>query len=531
MRFDSRRSPVLATRGMVATSQPLAAMAGLQMLMTGGNAVDGAVAAAAALNVVEPMSTGIGGDLFALVWNAEDKSIRALNASGRAPAAADLEELRSQGHTHISSLSPHAVTVPGCVDGWHTLIEECGTMPLPQVLSPAIGYAMNGYPVSPIIASGFAAGLPKLTRFPSGNELLLEGRAPRVGEVQRLPELGRSLAAIAEGGRDAFYFGEPARRISAYVQERGGCMAEEDFANHQSTWDEPISTTYRDVTCWECPPNGQGVNALMALNVAEGFDLAGMGFQSTATYHHLIESMRLAFADGFRYVADPRRVEVPTEAMLSKERAGRRRALISSNQAMAGVSFDISMGGSDTVYVTCVDARGNGCSLINSLFHGFGTGLVAPGTGIALQNRGSNFSLDPDHPNALAPGKRPFHTIIPGMVTRGGELWLSYGVMGGFHQAQGHLQVMANMVDFGLNPQEALDARRFNVNLDDTTTLEQDVPLEVIGGLRSMGHRITPESGAAGVFFGGGQIIQRDSESGVLTGGSDPRKDGCAVGW
>ena len=321
MQFNSRRSPALATHGMVATSQPLAAMAGLQMLMKGGNAVDGAVAAAAALNVVEPMSTGIGGDLFALVWNADDKSIRALNASGRAPAAANLEELHSQGYTYIPTLSPYAVTVPGCVDGWHTLIEECGAMSLSEVLAPAIQYAMTGYPVSPIIAAAFAAGLAKLTRYPSGSELLLDGRAPRTGEVLRLPELGRSLETVAEGGRDAFYLGESARRISAYVQERGGWLAEEDFASHVSTWDEPISTTYRDVTCWECPPNGQGINALMALNIAEGFDLPGMGFQSVATYHHLIESMRLAFADGFRYVADPRRVDVPVGGMLSKERA------------------------------------------------------------------------------------------------------------------------------------------------------------------------------------------------------------------
>lgn len=516
---------------MVATSQPLAAMAGLQMLMKGGNAVDGAVAAAAALNVVEPMSTGIGGDLFALVWNASDKSIRALNASGRAPAAAYLEELREKGYNHIPSFSPYAVTVPGCVDGWHTLIDECGALGLSDVLEPAIGYATKGYPVSPIIAGAFAAGLPKLTRFPSGSELLLDGRAPRTGEIIRLPELGRSLETIAEGGRDAFYLGEPARRIAAYVQERGGWLTEQDFANHTSTWDEPISTTYRDVTCWECPPNGQGINALMALNIAEGFDIAGMGFQSVATYHHLIESMRLAFADGFRYVADPLMADVPVEGLLSKERAESRRGMISSDRAMTAAGYDPSLGGSDTVYVTCVDGQGNACSLINSLFHGFGTGLVAPGTGIALQNRGSNFFLEPGHPNALAPGKRPFHTIIPGMATRGGELWLSYGVMGGFHQAQGHLQVMANMVDFGLDPQAALDARRFNVNLDETTTLEQGVSQGLMDGLRSMGHRITPDSGSAGAFFGGGQIIQRDPESGALTGGSDPRKDGCAVGW
>ena len=514
MQFNSRRSSVSATNGMVATSQPLAAMAGLQMLMKGGNAVDGAVAAAAALNVVEPMSTGIGGDLFALVWNGSDKSTRALNASGRAPAAASLEELRGQGHTYISSLSPHAVTVPGCVDGWDTLIAECGSMSLSDVLAPAIEYATTGYPVSPVISAAFAAGLPKLTRFPSGNELLLDGRAPRMGEIIRLPELGRSLEAIAEGGRDAFYLGESARRISAYVQERGGWLTEEDFANHTSTWDDPIGITYRDVTCWECPPNGQGINALMALNIAEGFDLPSMGFQTAATYHHLIESMRLAFADGFQYVADPRRVDVPTSGMLSKERAKSRRDMISPDRAMASVGFDTSLGGSDTVYVTCVDGEGNGCSLINSLFHGFGTGLVAPGTGIALQNRGSNFSLDPDHPNALAPGKRPFHTIIPGLATCGGELWLSYGVMGGFHQAQGHMQVMTSMVDFGLDPQTTLDARRFNVNLDDTTTLEQDVPREVLEHLRSMGHRITPESGAQGSSLGEDRLYSETRSQG-----------------
>ena len=531
MLFNSRRSPVLSRRGMVSTSQPLAAMAGLRMLMQGGNAVDGAVAAAAALNVVEPGSTGIGGDLFALIWDAKTKRIRALNASGRAPRAASLNSLRSMGYTHIPSDSPFAVTVPGTVDGWQTLITGCGAMPLSEVLAPAIDYAENGYPVSPIIARGFAGAHSKLTRYPSGSELLLDGNAPRTGQVLRLPELGSSLRTIAEGGRDAFYHGPLAGKIAGYVQERGGWLAEKDFASHTSTWVEPISTQYRDVTCWECPPNGQGINALMALNIAEGFDVRSMGYQSTGTYHHLIEAMRLAFADGFRYVADPCHAAVPVEEMLSKEHAEKRRGLISSDRAMEHAHYSPNLGGSDTVYVTCVDGEGNACSLINSLFNGFGTGLVAPGTGIALQNRGSNFSLDPGHPNALAPGKRPFHTIIPGLATREGELWLSYGVMGGFHQAQGHLQVIANMVDFGLDPQAALDARRFNVNLDGTTTLEQDVPSEVIAGLRAMGHRITPYSGAPGVLFGGGQIIQRDPETGVLTAGSDPRKDGCALGW
>ncbi len=531
MLFNSRRSPALARRGMVATSQPLAAVAGLQTLMKGGNAVDAAVCAAATLNVVEPASTGIGGDLFALVWDAKTKQVRALNASGRAPAAASVDELAAQGLTHIPDTSPYAVTVPGTVDGWQTLLDACGSTSLSEALAPAIRYAEEGYPVSPVIAAGFAAGLPKLTRFPSGKELLLNGEAPRTGQIMRAPELARSLRDVAEGGREAFYHGPLAQRISDYVQERGGWLTTQDFASHASTWDTPISARYRGVTCWECPPNGQGINALMALNIAEGFDLNSMGFQTTATYHHLIESMRLAFADGFRWVNDPSHIPVPVERLLSKSHADERRSLISPHQAMTQATSDPIPAHSDTVYVTCIDGEGNACSLINSLFHGFGTGLVVPKTGIALHNRGSNFSMDPNHPNVLAPGKRPFHTIIPGLATRDGELWLSYGVMGGFQQAQGHLQVMVNMVDFGLDPQAALDARRFNVNLDETTSLEQDVPMEVIEGLRSLGHSITPDSGRPGLLFGGGQIIQRDPATGALTAGSDPRKDGCAVGW
>ena len=531
MLFNSRRSPVLSRRGMVATSQPLAAMAGLQMLMKGGNAVDAAVSAAATLNVVEPGSTGVGGDLFALVWNAKEHRIRALNASGRAAGAASLEELQNKGFSYIPSDSAYAVTVPGTVDGWDTLTSACGSMPLSEVLAPAIEYAEKGYPVSPVIAMGFTSALPRLTRHPSGKELLLNGSAPKAGQVLQLPELALSLRAIAEGGREAFYHGPIAQKIASYVQEKGGWLTVEDFASHTSSWDEPINTEYRGVTCWECPPNGQGLNTLMALNIAEGFDLTSMGLQTTDTYHHLIEAMRLAFADGLQYITDPNQVTVPVERMLSKAYAEKRRALISPERALKEVAYDPNLKDSDTVYVTCVDGQGNACSLINSLFHGFGTGLVAPGTGIALQNRGISFSLDPEHPNALAPGKRPFHTIIPGLATKEGELWLSYGVMGGFQQAQGHLQVMVNMIDFGLDPQAALDARRFNVNLDGTTSLEQDVPLGVIEGLRSRGHLIAPESGQAGIFFGGGQIIQRDPETGVLTAGSDPRKDGCAVGW
>lgn len=531
MLYNSRRSQVLSRNGMVATSQPLAAMAGLRMLMNGGSAVDGAVAAAAALNVVEPGSTGIGGDLFALVWDASKKRISALNASGRASAASSIRDLEQHGYSYIPSDSAFGVTVPGTVDGWYTLLSAFGSMSLAEVLAPAIEYAESGYPVSPVIADDFAKATPKLLRYPSGGELLLNNNAPRTGEVLRLPELASSLNIIAEGGPDAFYRGPLAQKIAGYVQEKGGWLSVQDFANHTSTWDEPINTTYRGITCWECPPNGQGLNTLMALNIVEGLDIPSMGFQSVAGSHHLIEAMRLAFADGLHYIADPRHSSIPLKQLLSKDYARDRRSLISPDRAMKSVAYNPNLKDSDTVYVTCVDGKGNACSLINSLFQGFGTGLVVPGTGIALQNRGMSFSMNPEHPNALSPGKRPFHTIIPGMATKGSDLWLSYGVMGGFHQAQGHLQVLVNMIDFDLDPQSALDARRFNVNLDDSTSLEQDFSSDVVQGLLAKGHNIPIGSGIQGLFFGGGQIIQRNAETGVLAAGSDPRKDGCAMGW
>ena len=530
MQFDSHRSMVLASRGMVATGQPLAAMAGMRMLMEGGNAVDAAVATAAALNVVEPMSTGVGGDMFALVWMAGEKQVHALNGSGRAPAAASIDQLTSKGLTEIPYSGPHAVSVPGTVDGWNTLITTYGTMPLAHVLGPAIEYAQEGHPVADIVAYLWKMHEPLLTGHPSGSQLLLSGRTPREGEVIRLPELAKTLRAIASGGPDAFYKGELAGKISSFVQEQGGWLSTQDLADHTSTWDEPISTDYRGVTCWECPPNGQGLAALQALNIAEGFDIKGMGFQSPDTYHHLIESMRLAFTDALRYIADPRRVDVPIDQLLSKSYAAKRSQLVSADRALTDVlPGDLSPGG-DTVYMSCVDGQGNACSLINSLYGGFGSGLVVPGTGIALQNRGALFSLDPEHPNALEPGKRPYQTIIPGIATREGELWLTYGVMGGFQQPQGHLQVMVNMVDFGLNPQEALNALRFSVQPGEGVSLEEGIPQSTLDDLQRRGHRIRLLAGYDRIIFGGGQIIERESDTGVLRGGSEPRKDGCAVG-
>ena len=530
MFFDSRRSTVWAKRGMVATSQPLAAMAGLRILMKGGNAVDAAVATAAVLNVVEPESTGIGGDMFALVWNANEKKVHALNGSGRAPSAASIAELRNQGHMHMPDFGVYSVSVPGTVSGWETIMDSHGNMSLAEVLQPAIEYAEEGFPVSDVISNQWAGQAPKLAQLPSGQEMLLNGRAPKQGEMMRLPTLGRTLRGIAEGGSAAFYTGKVAEKMASFVQEHGGWLSVEDLANHVSDWDEAIHTDYRGVTCWECPPNGQGIAALEALNIAEGFDIGGMGCQTADTYHHLIEAMRLAFADAHRYVADPRKAQVPIGELTSKNYAGKRRQLIDSQRALETVPYGQPYGGSDTVYISCVDGEGNACSFINSVFANFGSGLVVPGTGIVLQNRASLFSLDPDHPNALEPGKRPFHTIIPAMATKGDELHLCYGVMGGFMQPQGHLQVISNMVDFGMDPQPALNALRFMV-MGDSVALEEGLERSVMADLQSRGHRVRLAQGYSRVGMGGGQVIRRDPETGALSGGSEPRKDGCAVGW
>lgn len=536
MFFDSRRSAVLAKNGMVATSQPLAAQAGLQVLMQGGNAVDAAVAAAAALNVVEPESTGVGGDMFALVWKDREKRVCALNGSGRAPAAASIDQLRAAGHTRMPGEGAFSVSVPGTVHGWETILEAHGSMSLAETLQPAIRYAEEGFPVTDFIAYQWSGQQARLAALPSGQEMLLNGRPPRQGEVMRLPTLARTLRAVAAGGAAAFYHGEIAGKIAAFVQEQGGWITTADLAAHTSDWDEAIATDYRGITCWECPPNGQGIAALEALNIAEGFDLKGMGAQTADSYHYLIEAMRLAFADAYRYVADPRRAEVPITALTAKAYAARRRELIDPAKAMpyapvgAVDNFLNGGNGGDTVYISCVDGQGNACSFINSVYINFGSGLVVPDTGIVLQNRAALFSLEADHPNALAPGKRPYHTIIPALATVDGELYLCYGVMGGFMQPQGHLQVICNMVDFGMEPQQALNALRFQV-IGDTTLVEEGLAPEVMAELQRRGHRLDLVSGHARVGMGGGQVIRRNPETGVLWAGSEPRKDGCAVGF
>jgi gamma-glutamyltranspeptidase/glutathione hydrolase len=534
--FKSRRSMVVARRAMVAASNPLAAQAGLNILRRGGNAADAAVATAAVLNVTAPASTGVGGDCFALYYDAASQEITALNGSGRAPAALKLEDLRAQGLAQIPERSPDAVTVPGAVMGWYDLLTRHGTMMLAEVLTDAIHYARDGFPVSPVF--GALWGHPTTEAFlknsPNTDDYLPDGSAPRVGEVVRLPTLANTLQTIAEGGPEAFYSGPIADAIVSTLQEQGGVMSHQDLKNHHSTWHQPIETDYRGIAIYECPPNGQGIATLQALNIAEGWPLGEMPWYAPERLHLMVEAMRLAFADARQYVADVATIPAPIDALLSKDYAAARRALVSSERAMQPPSFGLPLAASDTVYLSVVDGEGNACSFINSLYMGFGSGIVAKGTGIFLQNRGVNFSLDPEHPNALAPGKRPYHTIIPGMALKDDHLWASFGVMGGFMQPQGHFQVIVAMVDDDLNPQEALDRPRFCLLGGEATSvlgLEDGIPVETMARLAELGHTVKPVAGASRTCFGSGQIIRRDAETGVLYGGSDPRKDGLVAAF
>ncbi|MGB3701530.1 MAG: gamma-glutamyltransferase family protein [Anaerolineales bacterium] len=537
--FYSRRSAVMGTRGMVAASQPLAVAAGLEILSQGGNAADAAVAAAAALNVTEPTSTGIGGDCFALYFNAADHQVSALNGSGRAPSALTIERLQSEGFSReLPPFHPYTITVPGAGAGWCDLVDELGRLELSQVLAPAIRLAEAGFPVAPLTAYFWSRGAERqLKNAPGGAELTIDGRAPHAGEIFRNPGLARTLRAVAAGGKAAFYQGAIAEAIAQVVEQAGGCLSTADLATHQSTWETPISTTYRGLRIWECPPNGQGLAALLGLNILEGYDLAAQPPLSAERLHLEIEAMRLAFADTSWYVADPAFNPAPLEHLLSKDYAASRRQLIDPSRATLDQRYGTPTSGSDTVYLSVVDGQGNACSFINSNYMGFGTGIVPSGWGFSLQNRGHNFRLDPGHPNALAPGKRPYHTIIPAVATQPGrnsdqELYASFGVMGGFMQPQGHLQVVLSMVDDHLDPQEALDQPRFCISDGQAgggVSLEEGIRSQVMDELSALGHDINKISGRERALFGRGQIIRRDPESGVLCAGSDPRADGCAM--
>lgn len=534
LKFVSRRSPVLGRRGMVATSQPLAVQAGLEVLGQGGTAADGAVAAAAALSVTEPTSTGLGGDAFALFYEASSGRVTALNGSGRAPRGLTLELLTAQGfRRELPAFHAHTVTVPGACAAWCDLLERHGRLPRATTLAPAIRLAEDGFPVSPITAHFWGRGVERQLRTsPGGLELTIEGRAPRPGEIFRNPGLARTLRAVAEAGPAPFYVGEIARAIAASVQGAGGVLDEADLAGHRSTWDEPISTVYRGIRVWECPPNGQGLVALLALSILEGFPITRHPALGPRRLHLLTEALRLAFADAARFVADPVFAPAPLDRLLSPEYGAARREQIRSGRAARRVGPGLGSEGSDTVYLTVVDGQGNACSFIQSNYMGFGTGIVPRGWGFSLQNRGHNFRLDPAHPNRLAPGKRPYHTIIPALATRDdGSLFASFGVMGGFMQPQGHVQVLQALLDDGLDPQAALDRPR--ICLVETQrgwdlALEEGISARTAGRLAAMGHRVRSISGHERALFGRGQVILRDSQSGVLWGGSDPRSDGCA---
>ena len=522
---------------MVASSQPLATAAGLEVLGRGGNAADAAIATAAVLALTEPTSTGLGGDMFALYYEGRSGRVSALNGSGRAPAALSLERLRRAGFGPASPLPPfhaYTITVPGACAGWCDLVERFGSLPLADLLAPAIRLAEQGFPVAPLTAYFWQRGAERQlkTAF-NGVELTVDGRAPRPGELFRNPGLARSLRAVAEGGKAAFYHGRLAEAIAAAVRTAGGCLTVDDLAAHTSTWDEPISSTYAGLRLWECPPNGQGLVALLALNLLAGYDLAALDPLSPQRLHLEIEALRLAFADAGATLADPRQVDVPLETLLSPGYATARARLIRRERAVLRRKPGLPAAGADTVYFSVADRFGNACSFINSNYMGFGTGIVPAGWGFPLQNRGLGFRLEPGHPNAVAPGKRPYHTIIPALVTResDGSLFASFGVMGGFMQPQGHLQVFLALAG-GLDPQAALDLPRFCLDEgrpDGKVAVEWDLPTASVRELVRRGQPVVRVRGQARALFGRGQVILRDPATGVLTGGSDPRADGCAM--
>jgi gamma-glutamyltranspeptidase/glutathione hydrolase len=528
------RSVVRAAQAMVATSQPLASQVGLDILKRGGNAVDAAIAMAAMLNVTEPNMTGIGGDAFMMIYSSKTKKLEALNASGRVPRALNLEHFTSRKITQMPLSGMETITVPGAFDGWITLLEKHGTMKLADLMAPAIGYAETGFPVMEKIAADWAPEVPKLKlNAAAASTYLVNGGAPQPGAIFAQKNLARTFRTLVNGGREAFYRGEIARAIVDYCQKNGGFLSMEDFAAQKSNWVEPISTTYRGHTLYELPPNNQGLTALLLLNILEGLDLTSMRSDPGLYYHSLVEATKIAFADRNRYIADPAFAKVPVKELLSKGYAARRRALIDPKKAIDAPAYgDIPLG-SDTTYFTVVDKDRNAVSFINSLFNSFGSGIVAGETGVMLHNRGTGFSLDPNHPNKLEPGKRPFHTLIPAMVFKDEKLLMSYGVMGGDIQAQGHAQVLLNLVDRGMNLQQAIEAPRVRYMSGRGVMLEEALGASVIDDLIQRGHeRVLPPAGIMHrALMGGGQAIMIDPETGALSGGSDPRKDGLALGY
>jgi gamma-glutamyltranspeptidase/glutathione hydrolase len=536
------RSEVIATHGMVATSHPLATQIGLDVLKQGGTAVDAAIAANAALGLMEPTGNGVGGDLFAIVWDAKSGKLHGYNGSGRSPQSLSLKWFQDQGIKDIPPHGPLPVTVPGAVDGWFALHQKFGKLPMQRLLAPTIEYANEGFPVTELIAYYWALSVPRLAKFPGFSEQFTrDGRAPAKGEVWRNPNLARTLAAIGKGGRDAFYKGAIARTIGDYIKAQGGFLSADDLAAHQGEWVQPVSTNYRGYDVWELPPNGQGIAALTMLNVLEGFDLKSYGFGSVEHLHLLTEAKKLAFADRAQWYADPAFAKLPVAGLISKGYAAERRKLISMDRAAASVDAGHPpLDEGDTIYLTTADQYGNMVSLIQSNYRGMGSGMAPPGLGFILQDRGEMFVLKDGHANSFAPGKRPFHTIIPAFITKDGKPWVSFGLMGGAMQPQGHVQIVLNLVDFGMNLQEAGDAPRLQHEGSTEPTgqvaemqdggeinLESGFDYATVRGLMRKGHKVTFADGP----YGGYQAILRDQKNQVYVGASEGRKDGQAAGY
>jgi gamma-glutamyltranspeptidase/glutathione hydrolase len=522
------RSPAVGRHGMIATSQALASAAGLHVLQQGGNAIDAVVSAAAVLAVIEPSMNGIGGDLLAIVYDAKTKRIYGLDSTGRSAYAATPDEFARRGITETPSSGPLSVDVPGVVEGWHQLLTRFGTIPLDKAITPAIGYARDGFPVAELMAHEWKVNEPRLADDPATAATFLPaGRALQHGEMFANPKLAGSLELIAKEGRDAFYRGSIARAIVADIKARDGLLDLRDFAEHTADWVEPIGTSYRGYEVMEMPPSTQGFVALEMLNIMEGFDITALGHNSADYLHVVSEAKRIAFADRTAHLADrDHMTKGLLQTLVSKDYAAGRRNEIDMKKA--GRGYAPGFAGSDrgdTVYLTAADGRGNVVSFIQSLFGSFGAGFVAGETGITLQNRGAGFTLQAGHPNQIGPHKRPLHTLVPAMIIKDGRPWVSFGVMGGDNQAQAHAQVVANFVDFGMHVQEAGDAARMR-HLGDALALESGIGADVRAALEAKGHIIADGRGA----MGGYQAIFIDHKTGVLLGGSDLRKDGLAIG-
>ncbi|WNJ19279.1 gamma-glutamyltransferase [Pontibacter sp. G13] len=532
------RSEVIAQHGMAATSQPLATQAALDILKQGGSAIDAAIAANAVLGLVEPTGNGIGGDLFAIVWDAESQQLHGLNASGRTPESLKLSYFEKEGMTSIPAYGPLPVSVPGCVDGWFELHKKFGKLPMEVVLSPAIDYARNGFPVTELISYYWTLTANRMKDLPNfADTYMTSGQAPQKGDIFKNPRLAYTLELIAKKGRKAFYEGEIAKKIDKHMQEVGGFLSRKDLKNHTSEWVTPVSTNYRGYDVWELPPNGQGIAALQILNILEQYDIAEMGFGSAEYIHTFVEAKKLAYEDRAKFYADPAFNEIPVDELISKQYARERNALLNPKRAARSVPAGKLKDG-DTIYLTVADKDGNMVSLIQSNFRGMGSGVIPGDLGFMLQDRGELFTLEEGHFNVYEPGKRPFHTIIPAFVTKDGKPFMSFGVMGGGMQPQGHVQILVNMIDFGMNLQEAGDAPRIRHDGSSQPTgevmsdggyvnLESGIDYETIRALRQKGHKVGYSAGG----YGGYQAIMWDDLRKVYFGASESRKDGQAAGY